>query len=197
MYIRAYRLPLMALALLMAWSCGSPESPPGPGESRGAIPDLRGWTVMVLPVQLRTGVPEGVLADPELAYSLRGRGEGVTWIFPPELDERLERSPAVSTPIRDLPVRMFLQSEVNRVGDPLFGHLLRLATLTGADVALIPVELKYGEDGTYLLSVAVIGTRTGRVSWFAVIEGSAGEAQSPASLASTTEKLARILLPFG
>ncbi len=152
---------------------------------------------MVLPVQLKSGVPQGIQADPELAHALRTQGEGVTWVFPPEIEEVLGRSPAVPTRIRALPVHVFLQAEVNRVGDPLFGHLLRLGGLTGADVALIPVELKYGEGGAYSMSVALVGASTGRVSWYGVIEGSAGEAQNPATLASVAEVLARTLLPFG
>jgi len=191
------RIAPMALALLLVWNCGPPPAPPGPGESRGVIPDLRGWTVMVLPVQLRTGVSQGILADPELAHALRTRGEGVTWVFPPEMDEILQRSPGVPAQIRGLPVQIFLQAEVNRVGDPLYGYLLRLAGLTGSDVALIPVELKYGENGAYLIAATLIDTRTGRVSWYGVIEGTAGEAQSPAALASVAEMLARALLPFG
>jgi hypothetical protein len=152
---------------------------------------------MVLPVQLKTGVPRGLLADPELAHALRARGEGVTWVFPPEIEGILERSPGVPTQIRGLPVQMFLQGEVNRVGDPLFGHLLRLGGVTGADVALIPVELKYGEDGAFLMSVALVGTRTGRVSWYGVVEGGAGEAQDPATLALVAEQMAKTLLPYG
>ncbi|MFH1762815.1 MAG: hypothetical protein ABIF09_01365 [Gemmatimonadota bacterium] len=152
---------------------------------------------MVLPVQLKPGVSQGTLADPELAHALRTRGEGVTWVFPPEMERILERSPGVPAQIRGLPVQIFLQAEVDRVGDPLFGHLLRLAGLTGADVALIPVELKYGEGGVYLMSAALIATSTGRVSWYGVIEGAAGEAQNPATLASAAEMLARALFPFG
>ncbi len=115
---------------------------------------------MVLPFQLSPGVSQGVLADPELAHALRTRGEGVKWVFPPEMDEILERSPGVPTQIRGLPVHIFLQAEVDRVGDPLFGQLLRLGGLTGADVALIPVELKHGEGGGYLMSAALIVIRT-------------------------------------
>jgi hypothetical protein len=152
---------------------------------------------MVLPIQMETAVPSGVLADPELTHALRSRGEGVTWVFPPELEEALERSPGVSSRIRGLPVHIFNQAEVDRVGDPLFGNLLRLASLTGADVALIPIELKYGESGAYTLGTALIGTRTGRVSWYGVVEGDPGEARDIATLASLTEKLARALLPFG
>ena len=191
------RIAPAALALLLAWNCGPPPAPPGPGESRGAIPDLRGGTVMVFPVQLRTGVSQGILADSELAHALRSRGEGVTWVFPPEMDRILQRSPGIPAQIRGLPVRVFLQAEVNRVGDPLYGHLLRLAGLTGADVALIPVELKYGEDAAYLIAATLIATSSGRVIWYGVMEGDSGEAQSPAALASVAEMLARALLPFG
>jgi hypothetical protein len=152
---------------------------------------------MVLPVQLKAGVPQGVSPDPELAFALRERGEGVTWVFPPEMERMLERSPSVPTQITGLQVQVFLQAEVDRVGDPLFGHLLRLGGLTGADVALIPIELRYGESEAYLMSAALIAVRTGRVIWYGVTEGDVGEAQSQATMASAAEKLAATLLPFG
>lgn len=152
---------------------------------------------MVLPVQLQVGVPQGLLVDPELAHALRTRGEGVTWVFPPEIDEILERSPGVRTQTRGLPVHVFLQAEVNRIGDPLFGDILRLGGLTGADVALIPVELKYEGDGSYSIAAALIGTRSGRVSWYGIVGGNPGGATDPAALASVADRLARALLPFG
>ncbi len=192
-----FKFAWVAPFFLLAWGCGGPPAPPGPGEARGALPDLRGFTVMVLPVQLQSGVPRGLLVDPELAHAFRTRGEGVRWVFPPEIDGILDRSPGVQAETRGLPIHMFLQAEVNRIGDPLFGHLLRLAGLTGADVALIPVELKYGTGGSYTLSAALIGTRTGRVSWYGVIEGSPGMAEDPAALASVADLLARAVLPHG
>ena len=187
----------LAILLLIAWNCGPPPAPPAPGEARGALPDLRGASVMVFPVQLKSSVPGGVLADAELAHALRTRGEGVSWVFADEMDEILARSPGVPAQIRGLPVQMFLQAEVDRVGDPLFGHLLRMGALTGADVALLPVELKYGEGEAYLISAALIGIRTGHVIWYGVLEGDPGEPRHPATLASATERLARALLPFG
>jgi hypothetical protein len=146
---------------------------------------------------MKTGVARDVLADSELAHALRARGEGVTWLFPPDLEEALERSPGLQARIRGLPVQVFGQAEVNRIGDPLFGNIVRLAGLTGADVALLPVELKYAENGAFNLGAALIGTRTGRVSWYGVVEGSPGGAENPATLASVAEVLARVLLPFG
>lgn len=188
---------LLALFLLGGTGCSSSPAPPGPGEATGALPDLRSRTVMVLPVQLKRGVPRGVLADSELAHALRTRGEAVSWVFPPELEEALERSPGVPARITGLPVQFFLQAQVNRVGDPLFGHLYRLAGLTGADVALIPVELRYGEAGTYTLAAALVATRNGSVAWYGVMEGEPGGAEDPATLASLAERMARALLPLG
>lgn len=187
----------LALVMTLASSCGPPPAPPGPGEARGSVPDLRGSQVIVLPVQLKTGLPQDLQADPEMAHALRSRGAGVEWTFPPELDELLQRSPGVRVPIRALPVHVFLQAEVNRVGDPLFGHLVRLGGITGADVALIPVELRYGDGGAFVLAAALVGIRTGRVAWYGVVEGAPGGVSDPAALASVTENLARTLLPFG
>jgi len=191
------RILVLALVLMPVWSCGPPPAPPGPGQARGQLPDLRGFSVAVFPIQIQTAVPQGVTPDPELAHALGARGEGVTWVFSPEIEEMLQRSPGVPAQIRGLPVHIFLQSEVNRIGDPLFGHILRVGGLTGADVALIPVELRYGEGGAYTLGVALIGTRTGRVSWYGVVEGDPGEPGNPAAVASVADRMARILLPFG
>lgn len=152
---------------------------------------------MVLPVQLQRGVPGGILADAELAHAFRARGESVSWFFPPQLEELLQRSPGVSARIRDLPVGMFLQAEVERIGDPLFGDLRRLAAMTGAEVAIIPVQLQYGGEGLYQIAVAILSARTGRVSWFGVVEGEQGGAESPAVLASVAEAAARTILPLG
>ena len=152
---------------------------------------------MVLPVQLKSMVPQGVTADPELAHSFRARGEGINWVFPPEIEEIVQRSPGVNAQINGLQVQVFLQAEVNRIGEPLYGQMIRLGGLTGADVAIIPVQLEYGEGGAYILRAAVLGTRTGRVSWYGVLEGEPGEPGDPATLASVTEKLARVVLPFG
>lgn len=188
---------LLPLALFAASSCASNPAPPGPGEARGSVPDLRGHTVMVLPIQILTPVSTDPSPDEELAFALRTRGADVSWVFPPELDEILQRAPGVQARTRGLPVQVFLQAEVDRVGDPLFGTLVRMAALTGADVALIPVELAYGESGTFLLRAALVTLRTGRVSWFGVLEGAQGPPEDPGALVSVAEALAMALLPWG
>lgn len=161
------------------------------------VPDLSGYKVMVLPIQQKFGVPRGLTVDSELAHALRTRGEAVTWVFPPEIDAALQRSPGVRVQANALPVQVFKQAQVNRVGEPLFGLLIRLGGLTGADIALIPVELKYGPEGAYILSVALVGVRTGRVSYYGVMEGQAGAVDDPAAMASVAEAVARTILPLG
>jgi len=191
------RVSSVLLVSILAASCGPPPAPPGPGEARGLVPDLSGYKVMVLPIQQKLGVPEGLTVDSELAHALRSRGRAVTWAFPSDIDEVLARSPGVRVQTNALPVQIFRQAEVNRIGDPLFGIILRLGGLTGADVALIPVELRYGPGGAYILSVALVGVRTGRVSYYGVMEGKAGAADDPGALASVAEVVARTLLPLG
>jgi hypothetical protein len=152
--------------------------------------------VLVLPVQLREGVPTDATVDEELSYALRARGSRVQWVFPPEVEAALRRSPGVQARTRDLPVGVFLQAEVRRIGDPLFGDLRRLTVLTGSELALIPVELRYAEGG-FRLTAALVNARDGRVAWLGVVQGSVLSPEAPEALASVADALARTLLPLG
>jgi len=94
---------------------------------------------------------------------------------------------------------MFLRSEVERVGDPLYGNLRRLAALVDAEVALVPVRVSPGPtqvSGQSALEAmaALIMIRTGRVLWFGVVAGEPGAQDDPAVLASVMDSLARRLL---
>jgi len=191
---RAGVLPIF-LGLLLG-ACASQSAPPAPGDVRGGMPDLRGHRVLVLPVQIRAGSPSGVTIDEEIAYALSTRGERVSWVFPDEVEATLRRSPGVQANLYNLPVGIFLQAEVNRIGDPLYGDIRRLTTLAGADIALLPIALEYGQ-GEYDLTAALLNPVTGRVLWFAVVQGGEGPAGAPATLASVSDALARAVLPLG
>lgn len=184
------------LGLVLAACASSPEQLL-PGESRGGVPDLSGQRVLVLPVQLRDGVSSEVTIDEEIAYALPARGGRVSWVFPSELEGVLRRSPGVEASLYGLPVGIFLQVEVNRIGDPLYGEIRRLTTLAGAGIALIPVQLSYGADGRYILAATILNPVTGRVVWFGIIQGEEGAADAPESLASVTDAFARAILPLG
>lgn len=188
----------MAFLLLVA-ACGGSRAPaPEAGDSTGRVPNLQGRRVMVLPVQEVRGLPAG--ADAEIAFALQDRaGDRVQWVLPREMREILRRSPGMPIRIEGLPVGVFLQAEVNRVGDPLFGYLRRLAAITDAELALIPVQVRHrpGGEGTepaVEIAAALIQARTGRVYWFGVLEGEPGGAGDPRALASAADALARALI---
>jgi hypothetical protein len=159
-------------------------------------PDLRGIRVLILPVQQNFGV-RGDL-DAELAYGLRERGRDVAWIATSEVEEVLARSPALQTRTRGLPVGIFVQAEVQRIGDPLFGELRRIAALVDAQAVVLPVQATLasapGEDPRIRLWTALVDVRSGRVPWFAVLEGGAFPPGDPRALASAVDEVARSLL---
>jgi hypothetical protein len=190
--------PLRAILTLAGLALGAcAGAPPAAGNSRGAVPDLVGASVMVFPVQAVRGLSGDATA--ELVDALRARGQGVRWLMPDTLRARLARAPSLDVPLDALPVGVFLRAQVNRLGDPMFGYLRRLNALTGAPIALIPIEVRYRADtpdrpGAVELVAALVSAESGRVGWFGIVEGEAGAASSPRALASAADALARTLL---
>lgn len=191
------------LLTFAAGACGFGRSaPPGAGESRGGIPDLAGMEVMVFPVQSSSGVRGDATA--ELVFALGDRAPDVAWVFPDELRAVAARSPALDVEVDRLPVGIFMRAEVRRVGDPLFGNLFRLASVTNARAALIPVAARYRDpdagdpadssnvtSGTVEVTAALTDVGSGRVLWFGVVAGQAADRSDPVALASAMDALAR------
>lgn len=175
---------------------------PQPGEGRGIPPDLRGRSVMLLPVQHNLGIP----GDPsaEVAFALTGRSDEVEWILEDQVEEILARSPAIDASPRGLPVGVFLQAEVNRIGDPLYGQIRRMAGLVGADAVVLPIAASFeanqeipGSTPRVRLTATILEPRTGRVMWFGVEEGDDFPRTDPRALASAAERLAQTILWYG
>ena len=188
---------LLAIAALLA-GCASQVAPPVPGESRGFPPDLRGRRVILLPVQQNFGVRGDV--DAEIRFTFTDQGREVEWVFEEEVQEILARSPTMDTRTRGLPVSLFQQAEVERVGDPLYGQLRRMAALVQADAILIPIEASFEPNETIIDSLprvrftaTIIEPRTGRVVWYGVEEGQDFPQSDPRALASAVERLAGTL----
>jgi hypothetical protein len=154
---------------------------------------------MVLPAQAgpgHQGAGEPVPGlDGEVAYWLAEVAPRVSWVFPPEIDRALERSPSLDIRIRALAVASFHRAQVQNIGDPLFGDLRALNALLNARLALIPVAAArvMQSDGTerVQLSVALIDTLGGRVVWFGAVAGDAGPVGGAAAAASAARALAR------
>jgi hypothetical protein len=154
---------------------------------------------MVLPFQLR----EGLAGDPdaELAFALHGSASSVEWILPDEIRAQMRASPALDAPIDGLPVEVFLRTEVDRLGDPIFGVLRRLSAVTGADLVLLPVAVfpetvpeEAGGGVRVRASAALMSARSGRVLWYGV-EAGLGGGGDPSALANVMDALARRLAP--
>jgi hypothetical protein len=153
---------------------------------------------MVLPVQSNVGVTGN--AEAELVDALGARGGGVRWLMPQQLRAMVARSPTLDVPIDALPVGIFLQAQVDRVGDPLYGQLRRLAALANGQLALIPIQVRHRPDaperpGAIEVVATLIDTGNARVLWFGVVEGVPGGGADPRALASAADALARRLLP--
>ena len=155
---------------------------------------------MVFPVQIQSGIRDN--ADSEIAFAFRERSDEVDWVFPDEFEAALARAPGMQSRVTGLPVGLFLRTEVDRVGDPLYGQLRRLGEMTSAEVAFIPVALRVGTDevgggSTVEIVSTILDVRSGRVLWFGVVAGRPGPTADFASVASAVETLAATLLWFG
>ena len=135
---------LLAGTAIIVVGCAGQTAAPEAGYAAGLVPDLRGVRVMVLPVQAARGLDSGSDPDREVAFALSERGGGVDWIWPTEIRAIAERTPGLDMNVDGLPVNVFLQAEVRRIGDPLYGNLRRLSAVANADVALVPVQVGAG-----------------------------------------------------
>ncbi|MEQ9397751.1 MAG: hypothetical protein RJQ04_01160 [Longimicrobiales bacterium] len=193
---RAVPLAGVCVLAVAVAGCARQAAPPEPGVSTGMAPDLRGRRVMVLPVQQVVGVAGD--PDAELTFGLQGRGAEVDWILPADVERRLERSPGIDARTRGLPVSAFVQAEVRRVGDPLYGELRRMSALVDAELVLLPVRAaaeQVDSSGTAVrLHTALLDVRSGRVLWFSVDQGDPHPPGDPRALASAMDVLARRLL---
>lgn len=171
-------------------------APPTAGYQTGSVPELRAERVLLLPVQLLRG-GHGAF-DQELAFALRSRGRGGDWVDAATIIESVRRSPELGVELDRLPIRPFLQAEVRRVGDPLFGDLYRLGVFLNARIAVLPVELRErpeGEGAAVEVVAALLDLRTGQVLWHGVLDGTPAPSGSLQGTASVAERLAARLLP--
>ena len=179
---RLFTASAIASAALIAGGCGgSPRVPVS--NAPAPVPDLSGQSVMLLPVHPGP-VPATVTTAPgdirldgvneldaELAYWLKDRASNVKWVMRDAYERILARSPALNINPASLDVAIFRRAQVKRIGDPLFGDLKRLATITNARFALVPVAAENRPGTGVEVAYALIDTTFGDVIWFGVLAG--------------------------
>lgn len=187
---------LCALAAVASGACAGGDPPPLP--TLPAV-GLAGERVLLFPVQ--RDLLDGD-AEQEMIFAIQARSGSSSWVFPGELRDGVARSPSLSVPVDDLPVDIFFQARVERVGDPLYGMIRRAASLSDARQAIIPLSVSYrspqtDRPGAVEVFAALVDVLTGRVIWVGIEEGAARAPDDPAGLARGMEALARRFLPAG
>lgn len=171
-----------------------PPAPPAPL-------DLRGTRVMLLPVP----APAPAQIDRELQFWLTDRAPQAEWLLPAELQEVVDRSPGWRIRLDALPPGVVDTGGGDlRVRDPLFGDLRRLAAVTDAGYAVLPLRIRAVADtaidpegpttSALELTAALAEVRSGRVIWFGAVRGEAAPEGDARRAASVAESLARALL---
>jgi len=167
-----------------------------PGWERGAVPGFQGERVLLLPVQDAGGIEE---FDRELEYALRARSPEVHWVGSATITRLAGEAGRLGADPDDLPVGVFEQGRLDRVGDPLYGALYRLAAFGDARFALLPLSTRREatEEGreSVTIDVLLLEPRTGRVLWQGLVRGEETAPGTPASSASAAERLAAKLVP--
>jgi hypothetical protein len=194
---------LLCAALVLASACARRIEPPSPDRPAPVAPDLTGKAVMVLPAQHgpsggASGQEPVPGLDREIAFWLAERGPRVRWIFPPQIQRALDRTPSMNVQLHALAVSSFHRAQVEIIGDPLFGDLRALNVLVDARYALIPVAAGFGSDSAgarrVQINAALIDTVGGRVLWFGAVAGEPGAEDSPGITASAAQALARAVI---
>lgn len=133
--------------------------------------------------------------EAELAYWLPEQAPRVRWVLPDAIERAVQGSAALQAiTVRDLPVRDFQRSRLQSIGDPLYGDLRRVAVVTDARLALLPIGAVWIPEtagaGRVHLAAALIDTMGGRVLWYGVAASTPGERDDPAVAASAARALA-------
>jgi hypothetical protein len=201
------------IVVFMLAACASSPAPPAADTAQQPFPDIGGQRVMMLPVQqVVPAISPPATADTtrpmlalsseslraieaELAYWLPEQAPRVRWVLPDALERAVQGSAALDgITVRDLPVRDFQRSRLQSIGDPLYGDLRRVAVVTDARLALLPIGAVWIPEtagaGRVHLAAALIDTMGGRVLWYGVAASSPGERDDPAVAASAARALA-------
>jgi hypothetical protein len=206
------RVKLATAAVLVLTACATSPAPPAADTPQQVFPDIGGQRVMLLPVQqvvpaisppesadatrpARSLSPESLRSlEAELGYWLGEHARRVQWVLPDAVERASSGSAALRINVRDLQVAAFQRSRLEAIGDPLYGDLRRIAAVTDARLALLPIGAVWIPEGAGTgrvhVAAALIDTMGGRVLWYGVSAGSITAEDDPAAAASAARALA-------
>lgn len=131
--------------------------------------------------------------ESELAYWLPEHAARARWVLPDAVVRAAEGSAALQMNVRDLSVHDFQRSRLQAIGDPLYGDLRKIAAVTDARLALLPIGAVWipeiGGSGRVHIAAALIDTMGGRVLWYGVAAGDTGAMDDAATVASAARAL--------
>lgn len=183
--------PFIAAIALVTLACGGKPANPTPEPRTAEREPVRplitipfsGQSLAVTPLTLvvsdeaMAGVPpldnrSATLAwaDSLVAAALLGRSPEVKWVLPAELRKLARRAPTLAPDPDRMGQSLLRGTKVEDVPDPLRTNLRSIMALVGGRYALVPAALAFlrePNDGPVRaeLSLALVDTRTGKVTW--------------------------------
>lgn len=199
----------LLFAAAMLGGCGKPHAQaPAPLSGAQSAPVLTGVHVVLFPVQQgRVPAADATLhhwpvdrdaLDTEIGYWLTQNKAAATWTLPPAIERALQRSPGLDVDPHNLAVGLFQRARVERIGDPLFGDIRKIAAVSDAQLAVIPVAAEFvgaSEQTAHLEIATAIIKMDADVLWFGVIAGTEHGANSGAAIASAAQAFAQAFAP--
>lgn len=204
---------LVLAAAALACACGgraappagpapAPPPPPPPAQSVGPM-DIAGQRVLVLPMQIVSGVPQTRAdATREALFALGERNARVRWVDPEQLRAALRRAPGYAEDPDVLPSDAFRHHRERYVVEPLGGVLRRYSALMDTRLVLILQSAQWlaaaapDSGGAVRMSAVMIDTRTGNVVWWGDADGSRRPAPDASALPAAASVLAaRLVVP--
>ncbi|HEY0994753.1 MAG TPA: hypothetical protein VGD77_02060 [Gemmatimonadaceae bacterium] len=206
-------LVVVALALLAACGGARPAEQAAPAAPSRPLAGLAGQRVLVAPLfVIREGDALGWAAqiprqaefrrtiEEEIAFALRDRGAGTTWVMPEQLVRYYQRNPTTSPDPGALaagPLRAASLQPGARLTEPLASQLRTLVALHDARLVLLPVELSFepagGTMGRASLRLVLADARTSDVRWVGQVKSDSSATFSRALPASLAIRLADLV----
>jgi hypothetical protein len=195
-------IPTLIIALLSISCAAGAQQPvpstPGPGQQPKSqvlpVPTAAfvGQNVALMPITLVAADPalqadtvyapyrdrRTVLlwADSLIGDAFTGRAPEVHWVLPPELRKVARRSPGIVGDPDQMGQAALRSPKLREIPDPLRSSLRNLMAVVGGRVVMVPASIGFGRQADGLiradLTLVAADTRTGKVLWRSVANGS-------------------------